>query len=138
MPEPESGLFLWGVKDTQAAGRADTARSRIAAGLLLVMSTQTAVEGMMVSTPDPAITSRTSREPGSIVMRISAPAATSASVARHCAPHCMTARSRSARASPAVTICPAATRFVHMGNPIRPTPMNPTRVTLGTLAVTVR
>ena len=52
----------------------------------------------------------------------------------HCAPQWMTARSSSACASPALTVCPAATRFAHMGNPIRPTPTNPTRVTLGPLA----
>ena len=64
--------------------RAAAASSRPAAGLLLLMSIHTAVEGIAASTRDPAITSRTSREPGSIVMRISASAATSASVPRHC------------------------------------------------------
>jgi hypothetical protein len=102
------------------------ASARRATGELLVMSIHTAEAGMAARRPPGlAITSRTSRDPGSIVMTRSAPSATSAGLLRHRAPHSSTAASSCGRASAAVTSYPAATRFTHIGRPIRPVPTNP-------------
>jgi hypothetical protein len=74
------------------------------AGELLVMSIHVAVAGNTVSAPPrPAITSCTSRGPGSIVTRTSTIAAAPAAVAAHRAPQPVTASSSSACASPTAT-----------------------------------